>query len=118
MWRYYPTWSLEEMVVDSVATIVLIALLNIAAIIVTLLLILLKELWRIFRAHGMAGHQGSLILWLALGLFLLSFALFAVPGAVRVAPYLVAWSFLALCVIGEGVDLRRRRGSVLKLVGQ
>lgn len=116
MWRYYPMWSLEELVVGSVMTIILVAVIITAAIVVTLLLILLKELWRIFRAHGMEGHQHSMILWLALGLFLLSFALFAVPGAVVAAPYLVAWSFLALCLVAEGVELMERRRPRLEVV--
>lgn len=109
MWRYYPMWSLEEMVVGSIMTIMLVAVIISCAIVVTLLLILLKELWRIFRTHGMEGHQHSMILWLALGLFLLSFALFAVPGAALAAPYLVAWSFLAMCLVAEGVDITERR---------
>lgn len=105
-----PFWQWENDVSSATVGVILAIIVVATAILLTLLLILLKELWRIYqdRAQGDPDSPTARVLWFALAAFLGALLLGAVlavlTGAVSIALLLAAWSFLIFVVVVELAD--------------
>lgn len=105
-----PFWQWENEVSSATVGIILTVIVVGAAILLTLLLILLKELWRIYqtRALNQPHSTTARTLWTALilflGILLLSVFLGVAAGAGTIAGYLAAWSFLLFVIVVEAAD--------------
>lgn len=102
---YRRGWDWESELAGGMITLALL----VAAILITLSVVVTLELGRIYVARALRPSPVQRFLWLALaallGCWLLAGALVAFPATVALGVYLAAWSFLAFVI---GVELADR----------
>lgn len=112
-----PFWQWENEVSQTTAGLIGVIAITVAAIVLTLILILLKEMVRIYQTHAL--HQNSTTakqLWAALvifiGVWLLCAGLAAIPGLAVLAGYIASWSLFIFVVFVEVTDMTASRSQV------
>lgn len=105
-----PFWQWETDASSESVGIILAIITTIAAILLTLLIILLKDLWRIYQTHAQLDPNSptARLLWIALagfaGIIAVCTALAVFAGAAAFAVPVAAWSFLVFVVVVEVAD--------------
>jgi hypothetical protein len=107
----YSRYSSEGATADLVSVVLLGA--GLLLLVVSVLVVcLVAELWRIFKAHAFTPGQAGQVLWLALaglgGLLLIAALLAAQPATVSYAAPLACWSIFVFIVVYELTDRRFR----------
>jgi hypothetical protein len=107
----YSRYSSEGATADLVSVVLLGA--GILMLVVMVLVVcLVAELWRIFKAHAFTPGQAGRVLWAALaglcGLLLLAGLLAAQPSTMSYAAPLVCWSIFVFILVCEVTDRRFR----------
>src|SRR5438093_615423 len=94
MYTKNPGWEWENAVSDATTGMIGITFVLLAAILLTITVVLLWEIARIYRARAFnASSPTARLLWIALAVFLALVVLaFAVVSSAT--PYIIAWSFL------------------------
>lgn len=110
-YRQNPDWGWESLATEGTAGVMVVAIV-LAAILVTILIAIVKEVARIYLARAFQPTKTARILWLALaglGTAWLVAVVLANLGMVSTSVYLASWSFLTFVVVVEGCDLYERR---------
>ena len=111
MYVQNPWWSWENEVSGAAAGILAMAVIFALAVVVTIVGIMLTEIWRVYetRAIRQPNSPSARVLWIALMLFLgvLILAGFLVTTAPLLAAWalpMVTWSFLIYVIVVEFTD--------------
>jgi hypothetical protein len=115
MWGYQknPSWEWENAAAEGLAGLVILALIVVAAVVATLLIIVCTELGRIYQRRGFSPTATARALWIALaGLlacWLVAGLLATSPATLAAGLYLAAWAFLAFVIAVEACDQYEQR---------
>ena len=103
----------DEALAAELATVSVVGAGIILAIIVVVLIALVSELWRVFKAHAFQRTQASRMLWIAfaslLVLLLIAGLLASNPVTASAAPIVACWSLFVFILACELIDWRERR---------
>ncbi len=97
---------------DLAGSIIMVALV-IAVVVFTLIVILITELWRVYKTRALQSTESSRIFWIVLacllGAWLIAGLMTLNPQTLPLGVYVAAWSFLAFVIIVEILDARLSR---------
>lgn len=106
MYEKNPGWEWENAVSGAATGIIGITLVLLAAVLLTIAIVLLREIVRIYMARAFNAELATArALWIALAVFLGLVVLALTPFLAGIAPYLLAWGFLGFVIFVEGCDL-------------
>jgi hypothetical protein len=110
---YRRNWSFEDQMIEGLAGLMLWATIIVSAIVMTILIVLLKELGRVYAARAFQPTRTARVLWIALaglvGLWLLGAVLATNPANAVLGAYIASWAFLAFVLVVEGCDQYEKR---------
>lgn len=112
-YRHNPDWGWESTAATGFAGLLIVAAKMVIAIAITILVILLTELGRIFMKRGFKQSTTARVLWIALaaniGLTLLTGFLMTNPATFPIGLYLSSWGFLGFTLVVIGCELYEQR---------
>ena len=109
MWGYESGYSWEDRAAEGLAGVVILAGIFVAAVSITLVIVLLRELIAVFQRRAFQPTRSAKVLWGSLGVLVLLYAVTAVaasdPDLGPLCAYASAWATLLFVIVAEYVDV-------------